>query len=126
MRNILTLSFIITTLAVQSLYGQRSTEMYIPVGKSPGLSGKYTVIGTVNSLDSEARTLTCKDQSGVLYTMTVDENTKFWLDRSALKQSSVKASLMDCKLGVLMEVKYRDNDRKAGGLAEWIKIRVTQ
>ncbi len=45
---------VLATLAVLLLAGtahaQQATEIYIPIGKSPGLSGKTTVIGTIENV----------------------------------------------------------------------------
>ena len=37
---------------------QKMTEQYIPIGQSPGLSGKYTVIGKLQSVNPQERTCT--------------------------------------------------------------------
>jgi hypothetical protein len=113
-------------LAVTNVYGQKSTEMYIPIGKSPGLSDKYTTIGAVEQLDTQARTLTCKDTRGVTVEVAVDEKTRIWLDRSRLKLPNLYGSLMDCEQGLLVEVKYRNNERKPGAVADWIKVQATE
>ena len=123
MRKIITLTYMTILLAATSVYGQKSTEMFIPIGKSPGLSNKYTSIGTVEQLDMQARTLTCKDTKGLTIQVVVDEKTKIWLDRSGLKLPNLYGSLVDCKQGLLVEVKYRNNERKPGAVAEWIKYR---
>jgi hypothetical protein len=41
-------------------YGQKATEIYIPIGKSPGLSGKYSVIGEIASFNEDSKTLTIR------------------------------------------------------------------
>ena len=126
MRKIITLTSMTILLAATSVYGQKSTEMFIPIGKSPGLSDKYTSIGTVEQLDIQARTLTCKDTRGVTVQVAVDEKTRIWLDRSGLKLPNLYGSLVDCKQGVLVEVKYRNNERQPGAVADWIKIQATE
>lgn len=35
--------------------GQQATEMFIPIGQSPGLSSKESVIGTLESVDQGSR-----------------------------------------------------------------------
>jgi hypothetical protein len=126
MREVFTLMCMAIVFDVSCVYGQKSTEMYIPVGQSPGLSNRYASNGTMEKYDTQARALTCKDSAGVLYTFTMDQKTKIWLDKSKLMQSNVKGSYSDCKQGMLMEVKYKNNERKPGAVAEWIKIQVTQ
>ena len=36
-----------------SAHGQRATEMYVPVGQSPGVSGKYTVVGKIETINAQ-------------------------------------------------------------------------
>ncbi len=109
--------------AVSSLSGvhaQEATERYIPIGKSPGLSGAFTVIGVVDSVDVKRGTLTCVDPQGAV-AVTVDEDTKLWLDRSKRGLTNVPGLLGYCRRGHVIEVKFRDNDRRAR-IAEWIKV----
>ena len=98
---------------------QRSTEMYIPIGQSPGLAGK-TSIGTIASVDVTAQTLVVNDGT-VQRTVRCDERTPIWVDRSAEKRSSETGALSNCKVGQRVEVKYVDNAKDAGQ-AEWIKV----
>ena len=46
---------------IQTTYGQKATEIFIPVGQSPGLSGKYTTLGTVNAVNEEEKTIIMSD-----------------------------------------------------------------
>lgn len=39
-------------------HAQEATERYIPLGQSPGVSGKLTSIGEIAEVDPRARTLT--------------------------------------------------------------------
>lgn len=103
-------------------HAQESTERYIPIGQSPGLSGTFTVIGDVDSVDVKRGTLTCVDPQGAV-AVAIDENTKIWLDRSKQGLSNVPGPLGYCRKGHVVEVKFRDNDRRAR-IAEWIKVEV--
>ena len=38
---------------VSHVHGQKATERYIPIGQSPGLSGKYTYIGSIECIDAQ-------------------------------------------------------------------------
>ncbi len=42
---------------------QKTTEQFIPIGQSPGLSGKYTYLGAIESADSVARLVTAGGRS---------------------------------------------------------------
>ncbi len=112
---------LLTMLSVAYASAQKSTERFIPVGKSPGISGKYTSIGTIDSINMDQGTVTCTDASGTI-TVKVDANTRIWVDRSKQKLQNMKGSLYDCHQGETVEIKYRDNNRQPGAVADWIKV----
>ncbi len=100
--------------------GQKTTEQFIPLGKSPGLSGKLTWIGTVEQVDEANKSLTVKSDSATK-TFKVSDQTRIWLDRSKARLSNVKGDFTDLKNGRKVEVKYlKDRETEA----EWIKIEV--
>ena len=103
---------------------QKTTEQFVPVGQSPGLSGKYTVIGTVQAVNMRDQTVTIAGPSGTR-SAKVTERTRIWLDRSKIQQPNVKGTFADLRTGVTVEVKHEDPTRaSAGGPAEWIKIQI--
>jgi hypothetical protein len=104
-------------------HGQKSTEQYIPIGKSPGLSGKYTSIGLLTAVDARARTITVADSAGPK-TLKLTDTTRIWLDRSKLRKSSISGKFADLVKGRRVEAKYEHPDRK--NVAEWVKVEVTQ
>lgn len=108
---------------VQTVYGQKATEIFIPVGESPGLSGKYTTMGKVDTVNAQDRTIVMSDSAGS-YHIKITDSTKVWLDRSKLKTSSKTGSFADIKQGMLVEVKYEGE--KPDGAVEWIKIQLTE
>jgi hypothetical protein len=103
-------------------HGQKQTERYIPVGQSPGVSGKSTWIGTIEATDPKARTITLA-QGERRHTVAVNERTRIWLDRSRLKLTALNGSYGDLRPGRRVEVKY--GDATGAGIAEWIKVEVT-
>lgn len=107
-----------------SAHGQKATEMFIPIGQSPGLSGKITVIGTVETVDSRDQTVVVTGSAGS-WEVKVTKNTRIWLDRSKLRLSNKYGTFADLKTGRLVEVKYEGTERKSKGPAEWIKVEVT-
>ena len=115
--------FLATAVAAVALAGaspalaQEATEMYIPIGRSPGLSGKTTVIGTVQAMDAAARTLTVAGPGGAR-TFAITAKTRIWQDRSESKQSNRAGSFADLQQGRRVEVKALP----AG--ADWIKVQV--
>lgn len=100
---------------------QQATEMYVPIGQSPGLSNKTTVIGTVQALNTAARTVTVAGPSGP-QTFAITDKTRIWLDRSALKQTNQSGSPADLRQGRKVEVKLQPAGAKPG--ADWIKVQV--
>lgn len=102
--------------------GQQATEMFIPIGQSPGLSKEGSVIGTLESVDSEKRSVTVASPSGV-QTVGITDRTMIWLDRSQHKQPNRNGAITDLQQGRKVEVKVRKGEPKA--VAEWIKVQVS-
>ena len=102
-------------------YAEKSTELYIPIGQSPGLSGKYSVIGHIDAVDYQNQTLTMSNTSGS-YTVRVMDNTWIYLDKSKIQQTNVYGIFSDCKKGLKAEVKFDQNAQ--GRHAEWIKLEI--
>jgi hypothetical protein len=98
---------------------QRTTERYIPIGQSPGVSGKVTLIGTVGTVDSADRSLAVQSSTGPLRVKLTDK-TRMWLDRSAAQQSTQVATMTDLRAGRRIEVKFTDDSHRT--TADWIKI----
>lgn len=107
-----------------SAHGQRATEMYIPVGQSPGLSGKYTMIGKIETINAQGRIVTIAGPSGT-YTATITTRTKIWVDRSKLRLTNQKGTFSDLQKGLTVEVKYEDSKQMGRGAAEWVKVQLT-
>ena len=101
---------------------QQTTEMFVPIGQSPGISNKVTVIGTVQALNAAARTVTVAGPSGS-QTFAITEKTRIWLDRSAVKQTNQSGSLADLRQGRKVEVKPQPAGGKSS--ADWIKVQVS-
>jgi hypothetical protein len=108
-------------LVPPSAFGQKATEKFIALGKSPGLSGKYTVIGELEQFDAQNRMLTVASSSGK-HTCQLNDKTKIWLDRTKLKQPNLTGTVADLKKGRRVEIKHEDAERKA---ADWIKVEIT-
>lgn len=117
-------TIILTTLMCWASYeiqAQKSTEIYIPLGKSPGVSAKYCVMGRVDVVNAANTTITVK-QGTAGKTFNITKATVIYLDKSKLKLRNTKGSFSDIKPGALVEVKYKDN--KPDGLIEWIKVQL--
>jgi hypothetical protein len=101
--------------------GQKATEMFIPIGQSPGLSKGNSVIGTLESVDPEKRSVTVASLSGA-QTVEITDRTMIWLDLSQEKKPSRNGAINDLQQGRKVEVKVSKGEAKV--VAEWIKVQV--
>ena len=102
-------------------FAQKTTERYIPIGQSPGLSGEYTKIGNIEAVSAQEQALTMSDASGS-YSVQLAEDTHIWLDKSKLGSTNEVGAVSDLQAGRRVEVKYKDNDPH--GAAEWVKVEI--
>lgn len=102
---------------------QKATEQYIPIGMSPGVSGKYTSLGVVDTLSMPQRTVTVRE-AGMRRTIRITDRTSIWLDRSKLKLPNLRGRLVDLERGRRVEVKYADPDSRQ--VAEWVKVEMLE
>lgn len=100
-------------------HAQQTTERFIPVGQSPGISGTRSYFGEIVSVNLQRRTFTVRDAQG-LRTIQVAAGTRIWLDRSAQQLTSATGSMIDLEVGRRVEVLYVDDQRK--DIADWIKV----
>src|SRR2546426_9855785 len=104
--------------SVSEAFGLEATEMYIPIGQSPGVSSKSTLLGTIESVDPGKRTLTVSGPAGTRK-FQITDRTAIWIDRSAQKQRNRTGALADLRPGRKVEIK---GDEGAGqAIAKWIK-----
>ncbi len=119
----------LATLAILFFTGtahaQKATEIYIPIGKSPGLSGKTTVIGTIDSVLAQERTMTIRGQ-GRTWSVKIEACTDIWIDRSRLLRTNLYGTVADCRPGRLVEIKFQDNRPRDGATCEWIKVQARE
>ena len=101
-------------------HGQEATEVFIPIGQSPGVSRIKSVIGIIVSCDWASGIVVSTDQAQ--QTATLTDETKVYLDRSAAKKSGTEGSRSDCQKGRRVEVKYVYEGETRSARAEWIKI----
>jgi hypothetical protein len=118
-------SAVILIAGLSNASAQKATEIFIPIGKSPGLSGTKTSIGKIDSVNFSQAILTVSDSTKA-YTVKITDETKIWQDRSSMKLSNQKGTPSDLKAGARVEIKYINDERKDGGTAEWIKVEVKE
>ncbi len=98
---------------------QQQTEIYIPIGASPGLSGTYTEVGQILSFDTDSRTLSLAARGGTRQ-LRVTSDTDIWLDRSGARLRNTSGSVSDLVPGRRAEVKYMDPAKRQA--AAWVKV----
>ena len=103
--------------------GQQMTEMFIPIGQSPGVSGKSSLVGAIESVNPQKRTLAVSGPSGTQPVVLTDR-TRIWIDRTQLRMPNQTGTLANLQKGLKVEVKFRDADQKR--VADWIKVQVTE
>ena len=116
------LTMLAVALALVTDAGQWATEQYIPIGKSPGISGEYARIGTIDAIDVDARQVTIATQTGPVV-VELTENTIVCVDRSKLGKANTAGSVDDLAEGREVEVLSEERERRGEGPAAWIKVR---
>jgi hypothetical protein len=114
---------IVAVAATGPARAQKATEQFIPVGQSPGVSGKVSWIGEIVATDLRARTLTIGETQGA-HTVKITDKTRIYLDRSKLKQTSVTGTMADLQKGRRVEVKYEGPGPTP--TADWVKVEISQ
>jgi len=104
-------------------HGQQMTEMYIPIGQSPGVSGKSSLMGAIEWVNPQKHTLAVLGPSGIQEILLTDR-TRIWLDRTQVRLPNQSGTLANLHKGLRVEVKFRDADQKR--VADWIKVQVTE
>lgn len=105
-------------LGVTAGHAQQTTEPLIPIGKSPGISGKTSYIGSVIAVDEAGKTVSLRSESGAR-TLKITASTRIWLDRSKAGKSSIAGNIDDLEAGCRIEALPANEDSQA---AAWIKI----
>jgi hypothetical protein len=109
--------FVITAFA----YAEKATELFIPVGQSPGLSDAYNLIGRIDAVDNQNRSLTVTGSTG-RYTVHTTEDTLIFLDKSMLQQPNRYGTFSDVIPSLMVEVRFEAGKRHRP--AEWIKLQI--
>ena len=97
---------------------QQTTEMFIPIGMSPGVSNKVSFLGEISASDRTARSISIW-VDGSSKSFGVTPSTRIWLDRSKAGKPSLDGSFDDLQTGRRVEIKYDPDDP---ALADWIKV----
>lgn len=112
-------SLILLTVVVfpaAELFSHPATELYIPIGKSPGVSNVKSYIGRIQSLreTDNGFLMTVED---AVSRIDVDESTKIYVDTGRGRKNRI-GTREDCEVGRTVEVYLH-----ASGIAYWVKVR---
>ena len=99
--------------------GQQQTEIYIPIGRSPGISNTATYIGPITKFNAGTGELAL-ESGGRSHVVTVTDDTHIWLDRTKEKLQNQVGQKSDLRVGRTVEVKYSEPAPQM--TAEWIKV----
>ncbi len=120
---------VLATLAVLLLTGtahaQKATEIYIPIGKSPGLSGKTTAIGTIENVSYDDNTMTVRGPRRT-WSVKIEACTNIWIDRSRIRRTNLYGTVADCRQGRLVEIKFTNDQPRDGATCEWVKVQARE
>ncbi|MEX2239156.1 MAG: hypothetical protein WD775_00535 [Burkholderiales bacterium] len=122
-RTVLFAAFAYALLGQSFAHGQRETERYIPIGQSPGASGKTTRIGTLEAADAGSNSFELATPEG-RQKVSVPPGTPIWLDRSRQQRSAIGGGFADLQPGRRVEVGYADAGR--AGRVLWIKVEAAE
>ena len=103
-------------------HGQKATEGFIPIGQSPGISGRLSTQGTIVSVEPEQRRVAIEGPTGRV-SVRLEDSTRIWIDRHDQGQAALAGSFDDLCEGCTAEVKYADPETRE--VAEWVKVRPT-
>ena len=101
------------------LEAHKAAERYIPIGQSPGVSHKFTVVGKIEAVNTGLRSVTVASPSGNL-TIEIPNDARIWIDRSKLKRTNLNGGFTDFMAGRTIEVEFVDPNRKR--VVDWIKV----
>jgi hypothetical protein len=116
----LTLCAVLLAASASSAWAQRSTEQFIPVGESPGVSKSLSYQGRIDGADARSKTVTIQSVDGSMLTVRIGTRTRMWLDRSRIQLPNISAQPSDLQAGRRIEVRFIDPARR--DTVDWIKI----
>jgi hypothetical protein len=100
---------------------QKATERFIPIGQSPGLSGRSTMTGTISTFANGILEFSVSANAGP-QRVRVTPATRIWLDRSIASEPTLAGTPGELRAGRRVEVKLANAATPA--TADWIKIEV--
>jgi hypothetical protein len=109
-------------LAAGCAFAQQATERYIPIGASPGISGRTAMMGTVVSYTNGVLTVSSPAYPAP-HAVRMTAQTRVWLDTSAAKRPNMPAPHSVLVPGRRIEIKFADPARR--DVADWVKVEMS-
>jgi hypothetical protein len=100
------------------LTAQETTEQFIPIGESPGVSGEESVVGEIVAVDNQKQEVLVS-MGERRQTFKVEPDTRIYLDRSNERLENTETDFAECRVGRMVEIKPHEDD---AAVASWIKI----
>ncbi len=125
-RVLIVAALMLAALSTAPAHAQKATELYIPLGQSPGLSGRVTFVGRIESIDAHSMIVTLRGPDGRAFAK-LSAASQIYIDRTPMGRSCRYGFAEDCQVGRLCEIKFTDNKlgrRDAPSVVEWAKIRM--
>jgi len=110
------LALLASSMVSLTAAGHPATELYIPIGKSPGISHVKSYIGQIQSPGAAQVGFTMMVNGSAKY-VAFDELTKIYLQYETPGKNNALGSYADCQAGRTTEVYLADD-----GKARWIKV----
>lgn len=107
---------LLTMLIPLAVTAQQTTEVYIPIGESPGVGDDESIIGSIVNVAYGEQRMTIA-AAGETRTVAMTPKTRYYIDRSSQKARSEVGSYEDCETGMRVEVYLNDD-----GEAIWVKM----
>lgn len=108
------------SMASHTALAQQATEVYIPIGESPGVSDGKSIVGPISSVDHDGYRMTVS-VAGRSRSIAMTPTTHYYLDRTGKRRQNRTATIDDCEAGLRVEV-YLDET----GNAIWVKIEAAE
>jgi len=110
------LALLASSMVSLTAAGHPATELYIPIGKSPGISHVKSYIGQIQSLSAAQVGLTMMVGDSAKY-VPFNESTKIYLQYETPGKNNALGRYADCQAGRNAEVYLADD-----GKVRWIKV----
>jgi hypothetical protein len=104
------------TVIAMSAAGHQETELYIPIGESPGISHVKSRIGRIQSRAAAQNGITMLVQENPKY-IVFDKTTKIYLQYATPGKRNRLGSYADCQVDRTAEFYVGDD-----GIVRWIKV----